>query len=287
MASHHAPLLERYEVVQLKPIHEMTEQDRAAMPALVASLDVFLFQEIGPSMHPADTAHLMQFLSGRAISFPSMWFAGHLPDMVYFRDEAGSKICGADYVYHSLVIAACYLNELSVSQAVDFFLDPEAIDPAYLLANYRAGLDELRRREVNCEITITDMIDEKGPSWRGFHVMNHPCGDLLGHVFNQALTLLDVAPMEHSGDPLSYMRWPISGAVKRAFGTPGPAEFVGSEGPVPLREMVAGFYAIYDRNPEILAHNRDVIDASPLIRACRFTHASGDVSRETRNHGGR
>ena len=264
MMLNHRPLLDRYEIVIVKPVHEMSMADRSAMANLVGSLDVFVFQNISAQWEPADTDYLLGFLKGQRLELPSMWLSGHTPDMTYFVNDSGVKpeVRGIDWYYHSRLIANCFARGSRADAAVSMFVDPEALDRNFLKSNYRDGVAELKRREASCELTITDLIERKGTAWRGFHTVNHPRGEVLTHVFDQIMVRLGIERLVSPDrpNPLGLVDWPVTASARDTFGVLGTVDALMFGDVVPIADFVAHFYQLYEDQPHLLATNAALFD---------------------------
>jgi hypothetical protein len=101
----HKPLLERFDLVPIKPVYLMTTDDREALAASMPQFDSFVCQLIGRHFDPVSTDALRSASRGRFLVFPSLFFAGHLPDLMHFRPGA---IEGSPTSYHSTIIASAF-----------------------------------------------------------------------------------------------------------------------------------------------------------------------------------
>ncbi len=266
MMLNYRPLLDRFDVIAIAPVHEMSMSERAEMADLVASLDVFIFQQISAHWSPADTEYLLGFLKGQRLELPSMWLNAHMPDITYFANERGIRlhVGGIDWGYHSRLVANCFARGASADTAVSLFVDPEALDRNFLRSNYRDGVAELKSRETSCEIIITDIIEKKGADWRGFHTVNHPCGEIITHAFNQIMENLGVETLEPCRDfsPLSLICWPITASVQKEFGIDGTAGAFLSGDVVSIEAFVEHFYRLYEDKPYLITENVAIFDVT-------------------------
>ena len=250
----HKPLLERFELVPIKPVYLMTTDDRTALSRSMQQFDVFVCQLIGANFDPVSTDALKAVSRGLFLVFPSLFFAGHLPDLMHFRPGA---IEGSPTSYHSTIIASAFDKGLSESDTVAIYEDRAGLSYPFLAENYWAGIAELRDREKVCDVTVSDFIARMGPSSRLFHTMNHPNHAVMRHVANQILDLLKVAPMPESPiDRLAMIKWPVTGAVANLFGIAKESVFPFGKASTNVAELVRDYFQFYRSRPDILEINR-------------------------------
>jgi hypothetical protein len=252
--SAHKPLLERFELVPIKPVYLMTMDDRASLANSMHEFDVFVCQLIGANFDSVSTDALKAASRGRFLVFPSLFFAGHLPDLMHFRPGA---IEGSPTSYHSTIIASAFDKGLAESDAVGIYEDRAGLSYPFLAENYWNGIAELRDREKVCDVTVSDFIARMGPSSRLFHTMNHPSHAVMRHVANQILDRLSVAPVPESPvDRLAMIKWPVTGAVANLFGIAKESVFPLGKATATVAELVRNYFEFYRSRPDILEMNR-------------------------------
>jgi len=250
----HKPLLERFDLVPIKPVYLMTTDDREALAASMPQFDSFVCQLIGRHFDPVSTDALRSASRGRFLVFPSLFFAGHLPDLMHFRPGA---IEGSPTSYHSTIIASAFDKGLTETDATAIYEDPAAISYPFLAENYWKGIAELRARELECDVTVSDFIARTGPSARLFHTMNHPNHAVIRHVANQLLDRLGVEPIPESPlDRLAMIKWPITGSVANLFGIAKESLFPLGKSTSTIAELVHDYFQFYRDNLHVLETNR-------------------------------
>lgn len=259
MLAAHPELTNRFEVVPIKPVHEMSEAEKTGLAGVVETLDVFVCQPVSRDYGAIASDYLEGFTRGDTLRFPSMWFSGHIPDAAYFRNEAGAKVGLPEIDYHSRIIAKCFADGRSVNHAVRMFTDPAAIPESVVSRHYDETMGELLRRENECEIKISDLLREKGRAWRGFHVMNHPRGEVLIHAANQILARIGVKPIQQVTDPLAMIRWPVTASVNAALGSDEPHTMAFPGAVITIEMMVEHYYRLYSEDPSLIRVNEALI----------------------------
>lgn len=157
------------DIVETPENYLATESDRQIFDAAYKTADVVFIQR---STYPefCTPGYARQFCRN-TISWPVIYFDGYFPDIGYFRVKNNfiQSILGG---YHSKFIRRLYLAGAT----------PEDAHVAYTgkqFANEYAGsfeksIDNLRAREGECDVIISDYVSEKCRERQLFYTINHP-----------------------------------------------------------------------------------------------------------------
>ncbi len=209
---------------------------------------------------------------GKVIFWPNHFFDGYAPEMAYIHDPEGRRhvLPGplGDVHLRSLIYA--YQNGFSRERATRFLNDPE-----FFIGNFSGvaerSLEELKRREAVCNVTISDHIESTFRHRRQFFTFNHPRTSVLYETATRLLSYLGVPRGPYRGDyifeeDLSLVITPVPEplyvengmlfgnaptykglALVERDGVLAPSDQAAYYSP---SEMVDAFYDVYDRERE-------------------------------------
>jgi len=253
--SGHRPLLDRCELVPIKPVYLMSIEEREQFMSVVPTLDILFCQFTTTNYAPTTTDNIRAVATGQVLELPSMHFTGHLPDIMYLKPGTGD---GAPTSYHSTIIASGFAKRLTERDVEAFYDDAGALSYSFLAENYWAGIAELKRREERCAFTISDYVAKQGPARRLFHTMNHPERGIIHHVANQILAHLNVSGIDtQEADRLATIQWPVTAAVANLFGVSKERlfSFGSSVSKIPLSKMISDYFSFYRSHPVAIEAN--------------------------------
>ena len=179
-------------LVRSKPIHTLKADDRDDFDRVIAEADVVIHQQIGASFKDyAIEAVKQRFPEKRFLSFPSLYFTGYQPWLMYLRKPAGGTLKGVLGDYHDERVVRAYIDGLTIDQAVDR-MGVEAVDAGF----FEAEFTKLELRETGLDARSVDYLREHYRKRKLFYVMNHPANEVMIHVALQLLTRLGLAAEE-------------------------------------------------------------------------------------------
>jgi hypothetical protein len=260
----HAPFSERFEILNIAPVHQMTAVQRQELIDLAPSLDLLITQSIGDAYAPATSSAVLASLrpTAQRIVIPGAWFNAYFPDVIYPREPNGAPLRGAPTDYHSYIVHRAFLQDAKKSEALRR-LQLE-IDPAIVTENLSRNMAETRMREEGADVVLSDFIEERFRSEKLFHVVNHPSAPLIFHLADRVLDLLGLpittqeARSKRAG-LLDVIQWPIPPSIGKAIGAtfamPTSYRFAGADHSA--AEFVDLYYAFYETRPDLLEHFRE------------------------------
>lgn len=135
------------------------------------------------------TNFLRSSFSNKLILIPNLYFKGYTPDLTYLRLKSGT-LSGPLGDYHSLIIYESWKSGKSIAEACASYLADEIWEEKY---KYTASesLLELRKREKELHIEITDVIASYLRDKRLFYTFNHPSLFLLKKLVEKILILIN------------------------------------------------------------------------------------------------
>ena len=213
---------DNWEFVQFpKPSFALRADDWVEIEKLMSTLDLFITQNVGESHGIFASDNLAKHMKpeARVIRVPNAYFSGYMPEVVYFRagEPHVTKFCD----YHDENFLALFMADPvnAVEKAVAKVKDPVTYSSEHVLENARASLDELARREEECDITVSDYIAEHWKDDILFYSMNHPKRTVLSHMASKIMVALGQESSDVKGnyEHLNNTRLPVYESVKRVL----------------------------------------------------------------------
>jgi hypothetical protein len=264
---------QRYRLICLPPVHEVQPHQSAQILEAVRQADVFIHQPVQDNYRKLGFAG-SQFLCNQlpqgaiALAFPSLYFMGYSPEIIYIRRPDGQIFQGPAGDYHNRYILDGVLEQHSLQLMFDRLSALEGIAPALSQQIAEASFAELSRREQALPVQIVPWLRQHWQQQRLFWTANHPSRAVLEEVARQLLLKLGCDPLPQSqlarlqvalGDePLGESSFPIHPSTYHNLGCqfPNPNRVSSGFRHRPLQTMVQAFYRYYAHNPEVLESYR-------------------------------
>ncbi len=260
---------QRFELVSFPAVHEIPDAQVPELHAAVAGAALVLPQRVDEGYREgiglgtetlarlAGTAHVLRW--------PSVFWAGYVPDLLYLRDDAGRPVVDGPFDYHDRTILQAYASGLDAGGACALLADPEQPSDAQSWADRATA--ELDVRGEGCEIKVARFIAERFRDELLFFTMNHPANALLADMARQALDLLGlpgtVDPVRLGPDDLlGSTFYPLHASHVRALGLRFGATHGAGATPFRIRGAVHDaeaavelFYSYYAEHPQLVELN--------------------------------
>lgn len=179
----------RFEFLSFPPVHEISEEMIPQVHDAVSRAHLAILQRIdegyrdGLGLGSETLARLAS--NATVVRWPSLYWAGYVPDLFYLRDSAGQPVTDGPFDYHDRVILEAYRQGLDAVSTCRLLEDPERpSDAAAWAANATA---ELAIRGQHCDIQVTSLIESEFTERLLFFTMNHPSNRLLEFVAQEIL----------------------------------------------------------------------------------------------------
>ena len=169
-------------------------------------------QETYPVKHLV-TSSLKREFGEKVVTWPNIFFSGQSPGLSYLSSAAGRRIGGPLHDYQYYPIYESWRQHDSVDQCISKVLS--GLGQEALLSRIDKSLNELRFREQNLDIVVSDLIERDWRHKRLFFTFNHPSTHLLSEVAKR-LMLKAGFSVDYSitsdlfGEPLARIVPPIS-----------------------------------------------------------------------------
>jgi hypothetical protein len=265
----HQQFRQQYSIVKIPPVQDLQPSDQPRVLSAVRQADLFIYQPVQDDYRGlpfAGTKFLREQTAPGSLqlSFPSLYFRGYSPEIVYIRRPDGRIYDGPASHYHNTYIIEQYCAGRPGSAALAHLLDPELVPAEQSLAVADRSMEELRRHETDVLIPVSDFVAQNFRRQRLFLTINHPALALLAYVAQSILEKLGIDPFPVSWfrqlqrrlgyEPLGAAFFSIHPATYRNLNLafPNPPRFTSKHGAWHLSTVVSNFYRYYDQHPEVL-----------------------------------
>lgn len=174
-----------------KGVHACSPSELAQLAGALDRFDCVVTQNLYADTFGAlRTAEVRAAYHGQLVTIPTCWF--NILSLDAFR-LSGSLGANPDMNMHSLFLAQAFLDGLSEERAVSFYHEASHFTDKVLRDRFQETIHEIRRREKELDITISDYILENFTTRRLFHSYNHPAIDILLDVCKSLSAILGFA----------------------------------------------------------------------------------------------
>lgn len=172
--------------VQSFELYSLAPDLRSQVADELAGFDHILTIEHGESFLELSTAALRERFTSKVYSLPTPFFSGWQPDMAYLTNRGAFS--DANHIlgdYHSgLILAECQAG-LSEQEVVERYVNGEAFERIDLQKIWNDSLSELRTREAQTDLRISDYIEAHSGGSQVFMSFNHPTEGLIRHIVQE------------------------------------------------------------------------------------------------------
>lgn len=168
------------ELVIVPPVFDLGAFNTPEIKDKIYSADMVFSQRVNEN-YPAEFVRpsvLRQELGGKVVIWPNIYFDGYFPGVRYVYAQSGNKVTGPLSDYHFLQIQKSYKDGISPEAAWEAFTSPEPSDllPADPIGD---SIANLRHREHDVDVTMSDYIEANAKRGKLFYSMNHPTDEVL------------------------------------------------------------------------------------------------------------
>lgn len=214
------------EVNFIAVVHLMKNDDNAIFEKQCKIADYIFAQRVADD-YPCvfvRTNELKKKYGKRVVVWPNIYFRGYNPELIYIRSNEGKALRGPLGDYHNFTFFECWKKGLSQFDALTLYKDIN-----YNIENYgripEYSLNELRKREEDCDIQLSNYIEEGLKGQRFFFTFNHPKTELLVYTARKLLNYFSISFEKLEcildAEPLGQIRPPVNPwvAYKYCFDT--------------------------------------------------------------------
>jgi hypothetical protein len=223
------------------------DTDHVALGQSLWASDVVFVQRGILDSHKAFQAPGDQANDARVFVFPAIGFTGFHPDCVYLRDGAGGMIHGAAGPYHSALVAACFLEGLTLERAMRLHNSLVYAHLGYF-DRYASDYTHLKKHFRFVGFSLDGTIRNGPPVF--MHTVNHPRIEMLFGLARQAARLVGLNPKAATppDDELAggYV-WPVYPEIATRIGVVGSRTFSAHGNPIELEEVCRRSFELFAR----------------------------------------
>lgn len=266
-----AALLEKMsdqiEVTKVAIVHLLKNEQEEEYNHFFEEADYIIAQLVAPN-YPCEfvrNSFLKEYYGTKIVTIVNLFFLGYTPDWRYIRIPGKGTLKGPMGDYHNKTIVESWRKGLSPSETCELLSDVE-----YNANKYgdlvKESLFELKSREANADVAISDYIHSEMLNKRLFFTFNHPTIELLQEYCKRILETLAlevniIEPL--NGEPLDPIIPILNCGV--GFNLPVDKEHKGFEVQLADNSILLGkskryapidlisvFYQIYSANSELI-----------------------------------
>jgi Polysaccharide biosynthesis enzyme WcbI len=258
----------RFELVSFPAVHELPDAMVPDLHRAVVDATLVIPQRVDEAYRDGiglGTETLAR-IAGTAtvLRWPSVYWAGYVPDLFYLRDATGAPVVDGPFDYHDRTILDGFLAGLNVRATCARLADPD--EPSDAPAWAARATTELAIRGEACDVDVAPFIAERHRDELLFFTMNHPSNRLLAHIAEQIVELLGlpggVDRERISDELLGSTFYPLHANHVRALGLSFGAGCQAGRAAFRIRgveydavDAVAMFFDYYAAHPELVELN--------------------------------
>jgi hypothetical protein len=180
--------------VTVPAIHTLDRNNPDVLFRLIDNVDVIIHQPIGVAFRKIAIDEIKnKYPSKKYISFPSIYFDGYFPSLMYLRKPGGGTLQGVLKDYHDGRVVAGVIKGLSQDNILNDMYN--VVEKDIIQRDIDKSLQILGAREQGLDISILNFLKENIYKKRMFYVFNHPANDILIYVAEQVCEILGVMPL--------------------------------------------------------------------------------------------
>lgn len=178
------------QIVRCPAVHTLSASDESILTDLVTNSDIIVHQPIGERFGPLSSAKLIErFPRKTYISFPTIYFGGLFPQLLYLRKPAGGTLRGPLGDYHDSRIIDCFISGENTQVCYEKVLS----DSNDYIDDFENSISVLEERDSVVDITVADFIKNAAQERPCFYTFNHPDNGILLEVAKAILTRLGLS----------------------------------------------------------------------------------------------
>lgn len=201
-----------YLVVRTPAVFDITEEWKKDIRKIFSYADVFIYQKVKEDSRWgiwAETDYILTSLSMhcKIICIPVAYFTGYFPG--YHKSLAGKDV---------MPYRDRFIDERMECTCIEILKYGCALKQDEILYNASQSLMELRKREQEADIVISDYIENRWKQEQLFYTVNHLSTSLYKEICKSILNLLGIVKINYIDDILEHngvtqLIWPCVEAL--------------------------------------------------------------------------
>ncbi|MBD8793238.1 hypothetical protein IFR09_20605 [Pseudomonas syringae] len=256
------------EVVQIKAVHLLKDWDIENVLKIISSSDVVITHLISDNYNnfPIGTNQLKNIMlpNAKLIVVPNAHYIGYFHSFIYIKDAKGRGVTPRvpEYSmfpsdYHDAFCIAAKIKALSKKDLLDFY-ENYSEARAWLEKYIDESLANLREREQECDVVISDFIEENYKRRQLFWTFNHPTNELLTFITDQIIKKIGCVPSDVRVEKefLQEAILPVFPFVMKNLEMSFEAKTFAMEGVKDYEQYIEICWQGYEKNPEVVEVNK-------------------------------
>lgn len=192
------------EILRLAPVFMMTGEDHGPVYEKLAAADLVFAQRISDEfkMDWLSSNAIRSEFGSKTVVWPNIYFDGYFPGAGYIYLHEWGKLLSPLLEYHFTPLLNAFKAGKGVDEAIAAFAGEGIFanggDP------FAESLDQLRAREADTDVAISDVIEEQVTTSRYFYTPNHPTNELLGEMLRKLTTAVGLSTDIEKGVAMRY-----------------------------------------------------------------------------------
>jgi hypothetical protein len=180
------------EVIRLDPVFMMSDADKDTVYEKFAAADVILTQRISDeyNLRWIASAEVKRAFGDKVAVWPNIYFDGYFPGVQYIYLDKWGKLLSPLGEYHFGQIHAAHAAGKSADEALEAFAGERLFETSPDPIN--GSLGQLRARETDVDVPISDAISDRLADARQFYTPNHPVNALLATMLTRLTKHADI-----------------------------------------------------------------------------------------------
>jgi len=274
---------EDFDVPIIKPVHMLSPEDLHLLHNDVSTSNILITQLISDNYRgfKIGTNQLRKLLplGAKCLIIPNIHWEGYFPSLTYLKDDHGQHVSPRNarysmfmHDYHdSIVVASRLLNipydRLSIFyDKADYFYD-------WVIFNLEYSFKQLKDRETNCDIKVSDYIFDNYKYQQQFWSFNHPCNLLLEYFLGEIFKKIGLDGYHLNLNGREFLKdfvFPIFPFVIKGLKINfEPSNFILKGRKMNYNEFLLNSWIGYEKNPKIVylnSSNEKVLRAMKYIK---------------------
>lgn len=202
-------------------VHLLTNSDVEVISHTLMEADVIVSQQLNESYHIEclRTENLKQRYGSKLVVIPNIFLTKYCPDLVYISSPELGRLPSMLDIYHSRIIFEAWRSNESKTSVLSCLDDKDYWNNEYH-DNVSKSIAELKKRDMESDITVFDIIENVSEKDRPFFTFNHPSNQVLAALSKRILEHINEpwpSNLKINKEPLSSIIAPVFEGAKKAF----------------------------------------------------------------------
>lgn len=192
---------EEYTIIRVRPVFVYNEEEKQAglNKQLLKATDLFIHQNVYDEVKWGNlvTSNIIRNLNGscRKVSIPNVYFKGYHPQVI---SNKRNVMIGSIYnfggiaPYGDSILDKKFNESISVNELEEYLYSDICISESDINENLNNTFIELKRREEELDISISDYIEENFRTKYLFYTPSHPTNEVLHELVKRILNKIGI-----------------------------------------------------------------------------------------------